>query len=121
MTVDDYRYVTDRPCKVPVWGKELAEKKYKKKTILTITSSYFAPSAEWCTAMIVGIRSKWEIDDINMTAKIVGMSNWTAEEDRWYEDHGNNSVSAGHRTLLASFLMARWSMGKLRGRINDTL
>ena len=121
LTTDDYRYVTDKPCKIPVWGKELALKKLKTKTTITITSSYFAPSMEWSTGMLVGIRSIWHIDDDQMKAKIVGMKNWTAEEDRWYEDHGGNSVSAGHKAVLSSFLMARWSKGKLRGRITDTL
>lgn len=121
MTTDDYRYVEGRPCKVPVWGKELAEKKYKKKTVLTITSAQFSPSMDHCTAMIVGIRSIWEIDDLNMKAKIVGMDNWTAEIGHWYGDHGNTNVSAGHRAVLSGFLMARWSKGKLRGRINAEL
>jgi len=119
MTVDDYRYVEGKPCKVPVWGKELAEKKLKNKTILTITSTHFSPSMEQCTAMIVGIRSIYEIDDKNMSGKIIGMQRWTAELDRWYPF--GDSVSAGHKAVLSGFLMARWSMGKLRGRINHTL
>jgi hypothetical protein len=121
MTTDDYRYVDGLPTKYPHWGKELALRIMSKKKLIYITSSFFAAYPSNSTGMLVGLRSIWKIDDKQMTAKIIDMQNWTAEENRWYHDHGTNKVSAGHRAILASFLMARWKKGKLRGRINDSL
>ena len=118
MTVDDYKYVSGKPSKYPMWGKELAERKLSTKTVIVITSAYFDSGEE--TGELVGIRSIWHIDDDLMKAKIVGIQKWIARDPTWQDDQ-TSTVSAGHRSVLAGFLMARWSKGKLRGRIDDTL
>ncbi len=119
MTKDDYRYVEGFATKYPHWGTELALLVKKRKTKITISTARFDPSEENCTAMLVGIRSIWLLDDDQKKCKIIGIQRWTAETGFWF-DHDTN-VSAGHRAVLASFLMGRWSMGKLRGRITDKL
>ena len=122
MTVDDYKYVEGKPTKYPLWGKELAEQKLKNMTRLWITSSYFKVSHEHTAGMLCGIRSIWEIDDDQMKAKIVSIQTWEASDTTWHEiDHDYGKVSAGHRAVLAGFLMSRWAKGKLRGRITDVL
>ena len=116
----EYRYVEGLPTKYPFWGKELALRQTKTRTVIYITSAYFEVSKDQPVGMLVGLRSVWHIDDDQMKAKIVSIAKWAASDQQW-EGMAHASVSAGHRELLARFLMGRWDKGKLRGRIQDTL
>lgn len=92
---------------------------YGPKSRIVITTARFDPTEYAETGMLVGNRTIWQIDDDQMTAKVIGIRHWTARSGKWVS--AEMAVPNIHRTVLASVLMARWGKGKLRGRITDRL
>ena len=106
----------------PIYGTELVYDENKTEGIhrIIVITGYFRGNA------LVGNRSVWRISSLRQTAILVEMSTWTAPDDPqdkviWKSITDLHKVWAKHRKTIATFLMAQWELGKLHGRIVDTL
>lgn len=120
------RVIEDNPpTEVPIWGTELAillftgksKKHGKVRTthMIYITTSKYKIGDD-LVGYLTGTRTSIEIDDEDKQAFIVCVSKWSAHRQVWTRQQGK-PVPSRHREVLSQFLMKRWDLGKLRGRI----
>lgn len=117
-----------------MYGTELVydENKTQGLTRVMIITAYFDGNA------LVGNRSTWYINSLDAKATLKSLSTWTADVKRreslhmdlaaderptkpTWVDANKRMAWAKHRKTLSKFLMERWKLGKLHGRISDIL
>lgn len=120
--MDRVKLTIGNPSDVPIWGTEVAIKPEAHDTILDESFWFQIQTGRFWTdqdgnGYLSGIRTTIIIDDKECKAGVSSVHHWTAHLPRWTREQGL-PVPARHRKLLSQFLMERWNMGKLRGRIS---
>ena len=105
----------------PMYGTELVYDQNATQGIwrVMIITAYFKDNN------LVANRSVWKVSELDKDAQLINLSTWTADVDapakpEW-ESSDLTKAWNKHRKALATFLMGQFSLGKLHGRINDTL
>lgn len=100
----------------PKYGIQLVYVEHGKSGLkaAAVTTAWFNGNA------LMGNRSIWEIMPVTKKAVLTDLQTWTADNPQWVAiDTGKAWVK--HRKALARFLMERWELGKLHGRIIDKI
>jgi len=120
--MDRTKLTIGKPNEIPVWGTELgitpeAHDKFMSETPfeLQIQTGRFWTDQDG-NGYLMGIRTSVIVNDFSKKAAVSSVHHWSAHLPRWTRVTGK-PVPARHRKVLSQFLMARWEMGKLRGRI----
>lgn len=101
---------------VPMWGTELAiAKEGDHRMIVWITTGKFEQDPSG-VGYLVGTRTIIQINKDDQYADIHAVLKWSAHTDDWVTVVGK-PVPSRHKRVLSQYLMDRWNMGKLRGRI----
>lgn len=99
----------------PIYGTELVydESKTSGLSRIMITTAYFSGNE------LVGNKSVFYVNSLKRITMLQIMYEWTASSQEWIVSK-LRKVWVKHRKTLAKFLMNKWALGKLHGRIVDT-
>lgn len=120
--MDRVKLTIGKPNDIPIWGTEVGITPEAHDTILDTPFEIMIQTGRFWTdkdgnGYLSGTRTTIIIDDKDRKAAVSSVHQWNAHEPRWIRAAGK-PVPARHRKLLSQFLMERWDMGKLRGRIS---